>query len=101
MLDEETNVFIAGGRTITLTNGESRVLGYLIENKHRCVTPKELSKMLGYSVNGIRIAIYDLRDKLGRFLNIKTRGYNIGYIVEYIGDTNDNKNTTNDKTKKE
>ena len=101
MLDEETNVFIAEDRRICLNVAESRVLGYLIENKHRCVTSKELSKMLGYSLYSIRGTIYVLRDKLGRCLDIKMRGYNIGYIVEYIGDTNDNKNTANDKTKKE
>ena len=101
MLDEETNVFIAENREIHLNIPEGKVLGYLIANKHRCVTVKEMARVLGYATDSVRRAIHDLRSKLGRVLNIEMRGYNIGYRVEYIGDTNDNKNTANDKTKKE
>lgn len=100
MLDEETSVFISEDRIIELGVAECDVLSYLIKNKNRCVTGIELAQELDYTIIYVRRIIHNLRNKLCNCLNIITHSKDIGYTIEYIGDTNDNKITTNDKTQK-
>lgn len=90
MLDETRGLFADNNKTIQLTYKQTRLLYYLIRNKHRLVRYEELAKFVGwniydnYTLNSLVVLIYKTRLKLKGILNIKNV-MNIGYIIEYVG----------------
>ena len=90
MLDETSGRYIAKGKIIQLSRRETRMLYYLIKNKHRIVTYEELSRFVycnyrydKYVRDSLLVLVHKLRAKIKGVLEI-TNKTQLGYGIKYI-----------------
>lgn len=90
MLDDYNEIYYGYNKLIPLTTQETYILAFLIDNKNRLVTIKELCKEIygEYTKKHditIRVFIHAINKKLKGEIWIRTIR-NVGYKIEYLGD---------------